>query len=257
MLVTVRHTRGSVPRGSDAWMAVFADHTVGTVGGGHLEWKAIRHARALLPALADDARFREPIVQRVALGPTLGQCCGGEVHLGFELVMQADASALAVRLAPVRHPVALFGGGHVGEAIVRVCAALPLQVTWIDSRDEVFPAQVPDNTTCEHSSPVQDAVPSLAGGSGVLIMSFSHAEDLDVVSACLQRMRGLDDLPYVGLIGSATKWAAFQARLRERGFADAELARITCPIGIPGVRGKAPDVIAVSVAAQLLQRLGL
>jgi xanthine dehydrogenase accessory factor len=84
-------------------------------------------------------------------------------------------------------------------------------------------------------------------------MSFSHAEDLDIVIACLRRIREHDDLPFVGLIGSKTKWASFRHRLQERGFGAAEIQRITCPIGVPGITGKEPEVIAVAVAAQLLQ----
>jgi xanthine dehydrogenase accessory factor len=106
---------------------------------------------------------------------------------------------------------------------------------------------------CEHSDPVQAAVAGLAPGSRVLVMSFSHAEDLDIVAACLKRLRERDDLPYVGLIGSKTKWATFRHRLEERGFSEAEFTRITCPIGVPGIIGKEPEVIAVAVAAQLLQ----
>ncbi|HAU57451.1 MAG TPA: xanthine dehydrogenase accessory protein XdhC, partial [Comamonadaceae bacterium] len=108
---------------------------------------------------------------------------------------------------------------------------------------------------CEHSDPVQAAVPGLAPGARVLIMSFSHAEDLDVVAACLRRQRERGDLPFIGLIGSRSKWAVFRRRLQERGFAEAELARVTCPIGVPGIAGKAPEVIAVAVVAQLLQTL--
>ena len=93
----------------------------------------------------------------------------------------------------------------------------------------------------------------LTAGSRVLIMSFSHAEDLDIVIACLRRIRERDDLPFVGLIGSKTKWATFRHRLEERGFSPSEIARITCPIGVPGITGKEPEVIAVAVAAQLLQ----
>ena len=110
-----------------------------------------------------------------------------------------------------------------------------------------------DNVACEHSDPVQSAVAPLAPGSRVLIMSFSHAEDLDIVAACLKRLRERDDLPYVGLIGSRTKWATFRHRLEERGFGAQELARVTSPIGVPGIHGKQPEVIAVAVAAQLLQ----
>jgi xanthine dehydrogenase accessory factor len=97
-------------------------------------------------------------------------------------------------------------------------------------------------------------VADLTPGSRVLVMSFSHAEDLDIVIACLRRIRERDDLPFVGLIGSKTKWASFRHRLEDRGFSAAELERITCPIGVPGITGKEPEVIAVAVAAQLLQR---
>jgi xanthine dehydrogenase accessory factor len=106
---------------------------------------------------------------------------------------------------------------------------------------------------CEHSNPVQAAVPELAPQSRVLIMSFSHAEDLDVVAACLQRQRQHKDLAFIGLIGSATKWATFKRRLVERGFTEEECQQVTCPIGVPGITGKEPEVIAVAVAAQLLQ----
>jgi len=88
----------------------------------------------------------------------------------------------------------------------------------------------------------------------VLIMSFSHAQDLDVVGACLLRLRLRDDLPFIGLIGSATKWATFQRRLADRGFSPQEMQRVTCPIGLPGISGKQPEVIAVAVAAQLLKQ---
>ena len=197
-----------------------------------------------------------PPLLRQALGPSLGQCCGGVVHLRFECVDAADAPALRQRLAPRLQPVALFGGGHVGHALARVLAPLPFALHWIDSRDEVFPAQVDADTLCEHSDPVQAAVPELAPQSMVLIMSFSHAEDLDIVAACLARQRERADLPFIGLIGSRTKWATFSHRLLARGFSDQELAQVTCPIGVSGITGKEPEVIAVAVAAQLLQRLG-
>ncbi len=152
--------------------------------------------------------------------------------------------------------MALFGGGHVGHALVKALAPLPFDVTWIDSRDEVFPADVPTHVRTEHSNPVQAAVRDVPPGASVLIMSFSHAEDLDIVAACLQRLREHHDLGFIGLIGSATKWATFRSRLRQRGYSDEEMARITCPIGLAGIAGKAPAVIAASVVAQLLQTIG-
>lgn len=255
-LVAVESTQGSVPRERGAWMALLAgdDVPVGTIGGGHLELQALQEARERLSDHLAGRPAREPLVRR-ALGPSLGQCCGGVVVLCFECVGAADAPALRERLAPRLHPVALFGGGHVGHALARVLAPLPFALHWIDSRDGVFPDAPPPGAVCEHSDPVQAAVPSLAPRSLVLIMSFSHAEDLDIVAACLTRQRERGDLPFIGLIGSRTKWATFRHRLQARGFLEAELAQVTCPIGVPGITGKEPEVIAVAVAAQLLQRL--
>lgn len=247
VLVTVAQTRGSVPREAGTWMAVFAQGQVGTIGGGQLEWVALQQARQ---ALAEGRHT--PWDQSAALGPSLGQCCGGRLLLRHEPVQARDSAALRERLAPALTPVALFGGGHVGHALVQALAPLPFQLHWIDSRDQIFPPDRPDTVLAEHSDPVQGAVPGLPAGTRVLIMSFSHAEDLDIVAACLRRQRERADLPFIGLIGSQTKWASFRRRLAERGFSDAELAHVTCPIGLPGITGKAPAVIAASVAAQLL-----
>ncbi|MES2940520.1 MAG: xanthine dehydrogenase accessory protein XdhC [Pseudomonadota bacterium] len=253
VLVTVHAVQGSVPREEGTWMAVFADRVAGTIGGGQLEFEAIAEARVRLQA-AGGAADVLPDVLRYPLGPSLGQCCGGVVRLQYEHTTAEDVRVLYQRALAGQQPIALFGGGHVGRALVAVLGRLPYAVTWIDSRDEIFPDAVPANVRCEHSDPVQAAVRDLDPGSRVLIMSFSHAEDLDVVAACLQRLRERGDLPYVGLIGSKTKWATFRHRLEQRGFRPEELARVTSPIGIPGIVGKEPEVIAVAVAAQLLQQ---
>lgn len=251
VLVRVESTQGSAPREAGTWMAVWADGFTGTIGGGQLEFQAMQEARELLAG-----RRRIDGAVRYPLGPSLGQCCGGVVFLSYHRITAADAGALQQALVAQLAPVALFGGGHVGAALARLLAGLPFRVRWIDSRDGVFPEALPAQVETEHSEPVQDAVAGLAPGSRVLIMSFSHAEDLDIVIACLRRLRERGDLPYVGLIGSKTKWATFRHRLEARGFAPEELARITCPIGIPGITGKEPEVIAVAVAAQLLQSAG-
>jgi len=248
VLVRIASTQGSAPREAGTWMAVWADGLTATIGGGQLEYQATDEARAWLaggPSIDG--------VRRYPLGPSLGQCCGGVVFLSFRRIGAADAKALQTELLAHLEPVALFGGGHVGAALARLLSTLPFSVRWIDSRDGVFPGDLPAQIETEHSDPVQDAVAQLAPGSRVLIMSFSHAEDLDIVIACLKRLRLHGDLPYVGLIGSKTKWATFRHRLEERAFREDELARITCPIGIPGITGKEPEVIAVAVAAQLLQ----
>lgn len=259
VLVSVDSVQGSGPREVGAWMAVFPQTLVNTIGGGHLEFQAITEARALMARpVSDNASSTathedNALTTRYALGPALGQCCGGVVHLKFERIRAADAPALKQRLLANGQPLALFGGGHVGRALVNILSTLPYNVQWVDSRDEIFPAQLPPNVVCEHSDPVHAAVADLPSGASVLIMSFSHAEDLDVVAACLKRQRLHGDLKFVGLIGSQTKWATFQHRLEAKGFTAEELAFITCPIGVSGITGKEPEVIAVSVAAQLLQ----
>ena len=247
--LTVQRTRGSVPREAGTWMVVFAQGEWGTIGGGHLEFEAMAHARAMLGGDVD----APPVDKHFVLGPSLGQCCGGEVVVQLARVSAQDLPRLQQLHEKHRRPLALFGGGHVGKALVQVLAPLPFAVRWIDSRDEIFPSDIAPQVDCEHSNQVQAAVAHLRPNSAVLIMSFSHAEDLDVVMACLQRQRQQGDLPYVGLIGSATKWASFRSRLRARGFTEAECDHVTCPIGVPGIEGKEPEVIAVAVAAQLLQ----
>ena len=148
VLVTVQSAQGSSPRDAGAWMGVFADDVAGTIGGGHLEFEAIARARRMLREAGGEA------VQSFKLGPSLGQCCGGVVQLRFERVGAADIAALQARLAPRSVPVALFGGGHVGKALVRTLAPLPFAIHWIDSRDEIFPGELPENVECEHSDPV-------------------------------------------------------------------------------------------------------
>jgi len=254
-VVHVHETSGSVPREEGTWMAVLDDEVIGTIGGGRLEFDAIEEARQRLKSSGSAPLGTQGQVEtiRYALGPRLGQCCGGVMHLKYELVGVDEVPALSTRLVRRAMPVAVFGGGHVGKALVRILASLPLGVVWIDSRDEIFPVDVSGNVTCEHSEPVHAAVAHLEPGTVVLIMSFSHAEDLDVVAACLLRQRHQGDLPFVGLIGSKTKWATFRHRLEARGFTEQELAHVTSPIGIAGITSKEPEVIAVSVAAQILR----
>ena len=273
VIVSIASTQGSAPREAGTWMAVFASKIVGTIGGGHVEFEAIAEARALLRGEdSSEPSFQrrwestpEAYEKRYVLGPSLGQCCGGVMIIhyekyscsGNEYAGYSQKTSLNLVFNPISAPklqkIALFGGGHVGKAIVSILSTLPMQVMWIDSRDEIFPAELPSNVICEHSDPVQAAVNDLAPDSHVLIMSFSHAEDLDIVAACLLRQREKSDLPFIGLIGSKTKWATFRHRLEDRGFSEAELAHITCPIGVEGIKGKEPEVIAVAVAAQLLQ----
>ncbi len=299
VLVTVAIAEGSVPREPGARMVVMPGSVHGTIGGGHLELRAIELARAI------SAGADLPRLQRFALGPSLGQCCGGVAHLAFERVDPAQAALLAARratdtwrlaaldgayatalfdgdarqlagppapvfsrsrgthvmrepggrrwlvdalLAPRAH-LMLFGAGHVGAAIVRALAPLPCRVTWVDEREEMFPAILPDNVVVEATDAPEALAACAPPGASFLVMTHSHALDQRLAEAILSR----SDTGWFGLIGSFTKRRQFTHRLRERGIDPGRIEAMVCPIGLPGIEGKAPAVIAASVAAQLLQ----
>lgn len=238
----VRH-QGSVPRESGTRMLVGTDAVHGTIGGGHLEWQAIDAARALI------ATGGAPLEQRVPLGPALGQCCGGVVQL--RLARLEDDDPAAWTLPPPRFVLRLYGAGHVGRAIVDLLSGIDCRVHWIDEREEQFPAvALPPHVRRVCVEPVDAEVRSAAPGDFHLVLTHSHDLDLALARAILAR----GDFGFFGLIGSATKRARFEHRLAERGVAPERLARMTCPIGVPGIAGKEPQVIAVAVVAQLLQQ---
>lgn len=238
VIVEVLSHRGSVPRETGTRMLVDAAEVAGTIGGGHLELQAIERARA--------GRFDD---WAVALGPTLGQCCGGALVLRFQ-PLTAETLALWPE-APPRFVLQLYGAGHVGRAIVRLLAEIDCQVQWIDEREAEFPA----GPLPAHIQPLcvdapEAEVATAAPGTLFLVLTHSHDLDQRITEAVLKR----GDFGFLGLIGSASKRARFLHRFEERGIAPEVLARLTCPIGLPGIAGKEPAVIAVAVVAQLLQR---
>jgi xanthine dehydrogenase accessory factor len=145
--------------------------------------------------------------------------------------------------------VVVFGNGHVGRALVQVLGTLPCAVTWVDERENDFPPGVPPNVSVVVTDAPEDEVRHAAPRSLFLVMTHSHALDLELARAILARA----DFGYFGLIGSASKRAQFERRLAALGVPRSVLARMTCPIGVPGIRNKAPGAIAVAVAAQLLE----
>jgi xanthine dehydrogenase accessory factor len=248
ILVEVVGARGSVPRGTGTRMLVDATTTLGTIGGGHLELKAIAAARAML-ARGERSRREE----RHALGPGLGQCCGGAVTLALASL---DAAALADW--PPSGPLfslQLHGAGHVGRAIATLLATLEVHVDWFDERDEEFPP------TTDLGSPWPVHIQRIGGdtierevrrappGAFYLVLTHEHALDERITEAILRR----GDFAFCGLIGSRTKRAKFVRRFEARGVAAPAIERMTCPIGVPGIQGKAPEIIAAAVVAQLLQ----
>ena len=243
MLIEVIEARGSVPREAGTRMLVSADEVVGTIGGGHLEWQAIARARERLAA--NDIT---PLDWPVALGPSLGQCCGGALTLRLSPLTEATIAAWPAPRQLFR--LHLFGAGHVGRALVQVLAGVPCEIVWVDERESEFPTSPsPDQVQRVCVEPVEAEVANGRPGDFYLVLTHSHALDLAITEAILKR----GDFGWFGLIGSATKRARFEHRLRDRGIAEEVLSRMVCPIGLPGIEGKQPGVIAVSVAAQLLR----
>ena len=236
-VVVVTDVQGSAPRESGTRMIVTGGGLHwGTIGGGNLEKQAIEHARELLG--------REEAVTEsvdVPLAESAGQCCGGRVTLFYETF-------------PWRaRRVAVFGAGHVGQALAGLSRWMRAQVLVIDGRteDEIepgLPAERDWELRCIDEPEAE--IDTLPADTLVCIMTHSHALDLAVLERALTR----GGFPFVGLIGSDRKWSRFRKRLLAKGFPEATLASVHCPIGV--TRGsKEPGAIALSTATQLVEVL--
>jgi xanthine dehydrogenase accessory factor len=290
--VVVARVRGSAPREAGAAMLVWADGFSGTIGGGALEWEALADARRRLGRGGPDGLRSWPLGP--GLGQCCGGAvtaafemfdaarvgaidAGGPVHarpLGHAereppgairaharaarageagpLALSVDPAWLSERIDPARTPLWLYGAGHVGRAAVRAFADLPFAITWVDDAPARFPAD------CMGAAPLMAARPAEAAalappGAVHMVMTYSHAMDLEICH-CVLSAGGFARL---GVIGSASKSARFRARLRALGHGDGAIARLECPIGTPGLGGKAPAEIAISLAADLLGWRGM
>lgn len=282
-LITVLASEGSAPRGAGTRMVVGAD-VRGTIGGGALEFAAVEQARALLARPPGSWR-----IQDYPLGPLLGQCCGGRVRLLIEHVDPAGLDWLAeatgargiattltatrvergiVDAVPTRlsargerpsvgasfvevvgayrRPLYLFGAGHVGQAVARHAEHLPFALAWFDTRPDLAAI---DGVVIVPDDAVADCVAEAPADAAIVVMTHDHGLDYRLTKAALTRA----PTAFVGLIGSTTKRARFIAHLDRDGVAATAQARLTSPIGLGGIGGKEPDVIAVATLAQLLQ----
>jgi len=231
--VTITRTAGSAPRDAGTQMRVFADHIEGTIGGGALEWEAMRHAREMLATGKPTER------QTIPLGPNLGQCCGGSVQLDY----LADA---ATQTSPARN-IWIYGAGHVGRALVSTLSLLPdVEITWVDTGADRFPETIPENVTALPAADPARAAKHAPMDAEHLILTYSHDMDLAICHTVLSGPFGS-----IGLIGSATKWARFKTRLAALGHGPAKIGQIACPIGDPSL-GKHPSQIAIGVAAAMI-----
>lgn len=279
--VVIAAVAGSSPREVGAAMLVWPQGQSGTIGGGALEFQAAARARDMLTTSTRQHLTRE------ALGPDLGQCCGGTVTLLTEVFDAHSVPQTAVFARPTggtpmplavsrllakargqggipqpcllqgwmiepiakpNRPVWVWGAGHVGRALVTTLAPLPdLAITWVDVAADRFPTTVPDGVTVLTAIDPARLMPHAPQNAEHLILTYSHTLDLALCHAALT-----SGFAHCGLIGSKTKWARFRNRLAALGHTPASIARITCPIGDPSL-GKHPQAIAIGVAAKLLQ----
>ncbi|MCL5777292.1 xanthine dehydrogenase accessory protein XdhC [Limibaculum sp. FT325] len=258
VLVLIASARGSTPREAGAAMLVTPSRTLGTIGGGAAEHRAIAAAREML---GQPPGARAEIA--LSLGPALDQCCGGRLSLALARLDAADAGRLDAPTPFVLWPggpelaapgrarqVVVYGAGHVGQALVAALSPLPFRLVWIETRPSTFPDPVPPGIETR-LTPLPEAEAATADADAFhLVLTHSHAVDLEIVEAVLRR----GEFGHLGLIGSTTKRATFARRLAEHGLPPAAIARLACPIGLPGLSDKRPAVIAASVAADLLLR---
>ena len=314
VLVFLIEATGSTPRESGTWMFIGGKTTLGSIGGGRLEYTAISESRKLLAKPVRDGEGRGiASVREYSLGASLGQCCGGNLKLVFLPILGLSApeggglrtvpwleelkcryskgveSVLAIPLPdfglscptpfiiretesgkmggiddksdrchiPVTPAcglsVMLFGAGHVAKAIVGILRQIDCEVTWIDSREGVFDGlgeirNTGFKCTLVNDDDTNDRIDSAKADTKFLVMTHSHAIDGKIVERVLQR----NEISYLGMIGSLTKRKKLERRLVGKGLSEERLSLLTCPIGISGIRGKAPGIIAASAVAQLL-----
>ncbi len=232
VLVTVLGTDGSTPRASGTKMLVSKTDIFDTIGGGHLEYKAIEKARELLTSPQQDN-----VIEHFPLGATLGQCCGGSAVILFECFHATQLN------------LDIYGAGHVAHALIGILAQLPIYIRWIDSRADLFPPTLPANVTQVVDDDPVEQVRQAQPGQASLILTHNHQLDFDLAQAILKR----DDALWLGVIGSETKAKRFRHRLSHRGVSEHQISKMTCPVGLTQVTGKQPMEVAVSIAGQLIE----
>ncbi len=245
VLVTVVGVRGHAPREAGAKMVVSERDCWGSIGGGNLEQSALVTARELVSADAREPRTHTWGLTERAPARHGVQCCGGEVTVLFEPLPAVPA-------------VAIIGMGHVGTELARILARHDIELHLVDSRArQVDPDRLSVITDdaeagvhAHHAVVPELVLGELPAGCHVLLMTHDHAEDAALCDAALR----CGHLGSIGLIGSSVKWRRFAKRLAEEGHDQAALVRITTPIGRPDITGKQPATIALSVAADLVQR---
>lgn len=290
-MVTVAEARGSAPREAGARMIVHPDGAfTGTIGGGSLEWRAIALAQVAL----GDPPAAKAAVRSFALGPELGQCCGGRVDLVIETFGEAERDMVAaftereaagpfatrgeitdagVTRAPAAGPMAPGTASLSGGVLVEGFGEENRPVVLFGAGHvgkALVMALAPLPFSVTWIDPRPDAFPAYLPAN-VEARRLNDPERALATAAAgafvlvMSHSHQLDlalvaaafadgRFPYVGLIGSRTKRARFEKRLAEAGIPRERIATLVCPIGVDGIKSKVPAVIAAATAAELLVR---
>ena len=278
VLATVTATKGSSPRNAGARMLITLKESWGTIGGGAVEFDIMARARKML-ANGDNGWERQHLT--FALGPDMGQCCGGQMSILLEKFgnkQESDLRALSAAVtcktilshplgsgpplsvepisrvpafsAPITPPLTplfIYGAGHVSRALLPRLDGLGFEIFLVDIDDERYPVDLGDKAQ-KLLAKAPEAIASHAPlGAAHLVMTHSHSLDEAI---CLELLtRG--GFAFLGLIGSKSKRARFKKRLLAAGVSESMLELLVCPIGIDEITGKSPSYVALSIAAQL------
>ena len=220
VLVTVVESQGSTPRKAGAKMLVRDDQsTVGTVGGGAVELRALDAARQVFTTGL-------PTMVACELTEAQGMTCGGS------LTMFLEPLTVIPRLLVV-------GKGHIGQALRDLGSRSGFAVTLIVP---------PGEEEGSDQSLQQELAAALAGRSGYVVVACpTHRQDFIAVRSALQ-------IPahWVGMVGSRRKRKSLDQYLAEQGIPGSAIATVASPVGLD-IAAETPAEIAVSILAQLVQ----
>ena len=253
-LVEIVKVVGSSPREIGSWMLVSDKSTFNTIGGGTLEYQMIEEARKILELKSVGNNIFES-----QLNPKIDQCCGGrikcQISLATNTVLQKVERKIKNEISTYNE-LYLFGGGHVGKAILKLASHLPLKVTVTDSRSEIIKSLEKEfekyskimkfNTDVFPERIIETS--NLHGA--FLVMTHSHASDFNIIEELLRHRSNT----YIGMIGSKTKKLALKKYLIEKNFDEKTIELVNCPIGRKTTfkSNKRPEVIAALVISDIL-----
>ncbi len=237
--VTLVDAVGSAPQNVGARILVTSTGLLcGTIGGGKVEAHCIRYAQGLLQQQAKSAFA----YQEWNLQTDIGMTCGGLGRFFFEVFVKP------------RWHLAVFGAGHVAQALVPVLSTLDCQLWCIDSRQEwLDKLPTAANLQTIQADQPADQVAHLPDDCLVISMTMGHAHDVPILEQIfLRQQQQPEAFPFVGVIGSHAKAGALKRDLKNRQLPPEQIAQIVCPVGLP-LGNNQPAEIAISIAAQLLQ----